>query len=83
MRTLTSSQPLGDIYTIVEYEYTEAEREQGPESRAAGPGYAASVVVTRVNVCNAEGYGCWVDAEAFNADVVALWEENILKEHQS
>ncbi len=82
MTLRTSRQDLGGASVDVEYEYEPGEREEGPESRAAGPGCAASVTATRVNIVGASGHGCMVPVEHFNADTVAAWEEAILLEHQ-
>jgi len=82
MTLRTSRQDLGGASVEVEYEYEPGEREEGPESRAAGPGYAASVTVTRVNICNANGYGSMVGSEHFDAGQLSRWEANILLEHQ-
>lgn len=79
---LTSLQPLGPVRVLCEYEFTPGEREEGPESRHAGPGHAASVIVTRVYIVGAGFIGDWVDAELFDADWVARTEEAILQEHQ-
>lgn len=82
MSNLTSLQHLGPVRVLVEYEYTPGEKAEGPESRWAGPGSAANVVVTRVYIPSpVDDEGAWVDAEYFNADTVAEWESNILLEH--
>lgn len=77
---ITSTQYLGSLPVLIEFDYTPGEREEGPESRAAGPAVGASMVATRVNLCNSSGHGCMVGIEHINADDVALWEENALKE---
>jgi len=82
MTLRTSTQDLGGVSVLVEYSYEPGEAEEGPESRAAGPGCSASVVVTRVNICNENGYGAMVGSEFFDADTVVRWEELILLECQ-
>ena len=72
--------PLGDISVWVMFEYTPGEAEEGPESRAAGPGVGASMVCTQVNICNDSGHGDMIDASCFSADQIALWEELALHE---
>jgi hypothetical protein len=71
---------LDGLDVLVQYEYTPGEREEGPESRAAGPGYRGNVSLIAVNVCNDKGFGGMVDASYFSADWVAEVEELILME---
>lgn len=82
MTLRTSTQDLGGVSVLVEYSYEPGEAEEGPESRAAGPGCSASVVVTRVHIMNENGYGGMIGADAFNADIVADWESLILMEER-
>lgn len=79
MSDLTSLQKLGPAPILLEYEYDPGEPANNDvESRSAGPGTEASVVVTRALI-NDE----WIDIEGLlSAAVVAEWEENILKEQQ-
>lgn len=76
----TSYQYLGGVKVIVAYELIPGEPAEGPESRAAGPGSAASVVVTGVNIISACGFGEMVDSSNFNAALIAQWGSNIEEE---
>lgn len=80
MTIITSTQYLGSLPVLVELDYTPGEREEGPESRFAGPAVGASMVATRVNIVNDKGEGQMVGVEHFNADDVAAWEINALAE---
>lgn len=81
MSDLTSYQKLGPVEVLCEFECVEAEAEEGPESRAAGPGTSAGVILTRVFIWSRSGLGGeWADAEMFDADWVTETEAAILLE---
>lgn len=80
---LTSLQRLGPVEVLCEFELTKAEAEEGPESRHAGPGAPAGVILTRVFIWSRAGLGGeWVDAELFDTAWVDQTEWSILLEQE-